>query len=182
MVEVRLFGRSFYSSSHGCHPLRHPRMLLSGDLLIKPFKRSQTVWEIPDEYCVFSGMIGMKIVIPRMPPPPSSPHANPSVIPACQPLRHPRMLLSGDLLKRPFKRSQTVWEIPDEYCVFSGMIGMKIVIPRMPPPPSSPHANPSVIPACQPLRHPRMLLSGDLLKRLFERSQTVWEIPARRPG
>ena len=101
------------------------------------------------------------------------------VIPACQPLRHPRMLLSGDLLKRPFKRSQTVWEIPDEYCVFSGMIGMKIVIPRMPPPPSSPHANPSVIPACQPLRHPRMLLSGDLLKRLFERSQTVWEIPDR---
>ena len=131
MVEVRLFGRSFYSSSHGCHPLRHPhmdqlrhpRMLLSGDLLKRPFKRSQTVWEIPDEYCVFSGMIGMKIVIPRMPPPPSSPHANPSVIPACQPLRHPRMLLSGDLLKRLFERSQTVWEIPDRYFVSSGMTG-----------------------------------------------------------
>ena len=39
-----------------------------------------------------------------------------------------------------------------------------------------------VIPACLLLRHPRMLLSGDLLKRLFQRSQTVWEIPARRPG
>ena len=39
-----------------------------------------------------------------------------------------------------------------------------------------------VIPACLHLRHPRMLLSGDLLIRLFERSQTVWEIPARRPG
>ena len=89
-------------------------------------------------------------------------------------LRHPRMLLSGDLLIKLFKRSQTVWEIPDEYCVFSGMTGMKIVIPRMP--------QPLVIPACQPPRHPRMLLSGDLLKRPFKRSQTVWEIPARRPG
>jgi hypothetical protein len=72
-----------------------------------------------------------------------------TVIPACStPLRHPRMLLSGDLLIKLFERSQTVWEIPDEYCVFSGMTRIKIVIPachtprhpRMPTPSSSPHA------------------------------------------
>ena len=33
------------------------------------------------------------------------------------------MLLSGVLLKRLFKRSQTVWEIPDRYFVSSGMTG-----------------------------------------------------------
>ncbi|HCL11973.1 MAG TPA: hypothetical protein DHW66_07235, partial [Alteromonas sp.] len=27
--------------------------------------------------------------------------------------------------------------------------------------------------------HPRMLLGGDLLKRLFQRSQADWEIPDR---
>ena len=43
------------------------------------------------------------------------------VIRGCYHLRHPRMLLSGDLLKRLFKVSQPVWEIPDEYCVFSGI-------------------------------------------------------------
>ena len=104
-------------------------------------------------------MTGMKIVIP---------HATTPVIPACDHLRHPRMLLSGDLLKRLFKRSQTVWEIPaqgrDDNILLAGMTGMKIVI----------HA-------CHTHRHPRMLLSGDLLKRLFKRSQTVWEIPARGP-
>ena len=99
-------------------------------------------------------------------------------------LRHPRMLLSGDLLKRLFQRSQTVWEIPDRYFVSSGMTGgrrsrlegrddcMK---------PAGMKELKIVIPAClhlrhprmRHLRHPRMLLSGDLLKRLFKRSQTV---------
>ena len=53
------------------------------------------------------------------------------VIPAClllrhprmRHLRHPRMLLSGDILNRLFQRSQTVWEIPDRYFVSSGMTG-----------------------------------------------------------
>ena len=138
---------------HLRHPrmrhLRHPRMLLSGDLLNRLFKRSQTVWEIPDRYFVSSGMTrrrrsrlggrddrvilagvtGIKIVIPVRPSvalhatdsvPPA---CATSVIPACHPLRHPRMLLSGDLLKRLFKRNQTVWEIPDRYFVSSGMTG-----------------------------------------------------------
>jgi len=33
------------------------------------------------------------------------------------------MLFSGDLLKKLFKLSQTVWEIPDRYFVSSGMTG-----------------------------------------------------------
>jgi len=42
------------------------------------------------------------------------------------------MLLSGDVLKRLFKLSQTVWEIPDRYFVSSGMTG-KTEIPARGP-------------------------------------------------
>ena len=37
-------------------------------------------------------------------------------------------------------------------------------------------------PRMHPLRHPRMLLGGDLHKRLFRLSQSYQEIPAQRPG
>jgi hypothetical protein len=118
-------------------------------------------------------MTRIKIVIPA---------CTTFVIPTCLHLRHPRMLLSGDLLNRLFQRSQTVWEIPDRYFVSSGMTGgdpgsgagmtrnlvwmtrIKIVIPACHLPRHS---------RMRQLRHPRMLLSGDLLNRLFQRSQTV---------
>ena len=45
-----------------------------------------------------------------------------------------------------------------------------------------PRMHPLRHPRMHPLRHPRMLLGGDLHKRLLELNQTVWEIPARRPG
>ena len=93
-----------------------------------------------------------------------SPHITTYVIPAChlprhsrmRQLRHPRMLLSGDLFNRLNQRSQTVWEIPDRYFVSSGMTELKIVIP-----------------AYHHLRHPRMLLGGDLLNRLYQMQEAI---------
>jgi len=54
------------------------------------------------------------------------------VIPAFLHLRHPRTFLSGDLLKRLFELSQTVWEIPDRYFVSSGMTGKEELPARGP--------------------------------------------------
>jgi len=42
------------------------------------------------------------------------------------------MLLGGDLLKWLFKRSHTVWEIPDRYFVSSGMTGKEEIPARGP--------------------------------------------------
>jgi len=47
-------------------------------------------------------------------------------------LGHPRRLLSGDLLKRLFERSQPVWELPDRYFVSYGMTGRREIPARGP--------------------------------------------------
>ena len=109
-------------------------------------------------------------------------------------LRHPRVLLGGDLYKRLFELSQNYQEIPARRPGRQGIIAglnypinplsTSIYLHRHPRTILLHHPRMHLLrhPRVHPLRHPRMLLGGDLHKRLFRLSQSYQEIPAQRPG